>query len=168
MRKIFEDKRSQELSGISNVDYGTIRDEKLNKLIATYIYEEHQSLLSKPDISYADSVIQGLQVERPDLSVFNWDNIVRNRKNAPFCYVQTVALRSLRSRTALKRGGRTPDDWSSNQQDWAHLIGAGYCDLFSCHKNIAQDLRNARQDLGFSDSLVGPPGSILNAILDSI
>lgn len=169
VRLMFDDKVSVALNEISDDVYKSIITAKLDGHIAGSVLEEHQFLLSQHETekAYLDAVIEGFFVKSPDLSKFTWAEVEASPSTAPFCYVLTNALRARRRRLPDK----PPKDWSKyqgDQQDLSHLIGAAYCDVFSCDSRVSADLGDSRGYLGFKKELVGSHGEVLSQVEDQI
>ena len=95
--------------------------------------------------------------------------LMQNPKLCPMYYLWNTNLKYYRSRTYAKTVSSKKFKRTSQTTlpDWAHLVGAAYCEIFTCDSRTFQDINEARKSIGFSDALFfsnGDHEAFINAI----
>lgn len=123
------------------------------------------------DVRYAVAQLRrdpasGLHVQRNGMFVSPTDDEVLAAVNGfpdltvlPYVFLSQTVLRNM-SFEILKRpskNSRAFDDQRGDLFDLAHLVGAAYCDVFTCDKRVARRLADGREKLGFPPPISGRP-----------
>lgn len=156
-RRAFADRKLAEHNGLSELALRLGLKAKLDQSLLAEALEANRRLVAS-DMNYC--VMKGSLLLPPDdddvIGAMRPLDDIRN--DLPLNFIFREVLHAAGDMVSKKEHTGTnfftDPDRKSDVLDWSHLVGAAYCDAFTCDKLTAKCLRDARKRLGLPQAVV--------------